>query len=59
MVGAVEVEAVAGDVGGEEVGDVSGNLLLSGSNTHSLEKDMSSSATSPLGPSPGLYLKTI
>lgn len=47
------------DVGGAEVGDVSGSLLLSGSTTHSLEKDMSSSATSPLKPSPCSYLKTI
>lgn len=61
----VEVEGVAGDVGvlegvgGAEVGDVSGSLLLSGSNTHSLEKETSSSATSPLTPSPRSYLKTI
>lgn len=60
-VGVVEVEAgeVLEDVGGAEVGDVSGRLLLSGSNTHSLEKEMSSNATSPLRPSPRSYLKTI
>lgn len=63
--GAVEVEGVAGDagvledVGGAEVGGFSGSLLLSGSITHSLEKEMSSSATSPLKPSPCSYLKTI
>lgn len=47
------------DVGGAEVGDVSGSLLLSGSNTHSLEKETSSSAMSPLTPSRRSYLKTI
>lgn len=47
------------DVGGAEVEDVSGSLLLSGSNMHSREKEISSSATSPLGPSARSYLKTI
>lgn len=45
--------------GGAEVDDRSGSSLLSGSNTQSLEKDTSSSATRPLGPSPSSYLKTI
>lgn len=36
------------DVDGAEVVDVLGSLVFSGSNTHSLEKEMSSSATSPL-----------
>lgn len=35
---------------GLDVGEVSGRLLFSGSNTHSLEKEMSSNATSPLCP---------
>lgn len=35
-------------VAGLDVGEVSGRLLFSGSNTHSLEKEMSSTATSPL-----------
>lgn len=43
-----DVEAV----GGADVGGVSGSLLLSGSKIHSLEKEMSSSATRPLGVSP-------
>lgn len=45
-----------GLVGGVEVGDVSGSSLLAGSNTHSLEKEMPSSATRPRGPSPRSYL---
>lgn len=48
------VKGVLVDEGGVAVvGDVSG------SNTHCLEKEMSSRATSPLGPSPCSYLKTI
>ena len=47
------------DVGGVEVGNVSGSSLLLGSNTHSLLKDTSSSATRPLRPCPCSYLKTI
>lgn len=46
-------------VAGLDVGEVSGRLLFSGSNTHSLEKEMSSTATSPLCPWPLWYLKTI
>lgn len=59
------VEVVGGDVGvlevigGAEVVDVSGSLLLSGSNTHSLEKEMSSRAMRPLKLPPCSYLKTI
>lgn len=53
-------DVAAGEVvGGAEVGDVSGSSLLVGSNTQSLEKEMSSSATSPLWPSLSSYLKTI
>jgi len=53
------VESDEVGVGGAEVEDGSGSLLLSGSNRHSLEKEMSSSATSPPRPSPRSYLKTI
>lgn len=35
---------------GLDVVEVSGRLLFLGSNTHSLEKEMSSNATSPLCP---------
>lgn len=50
---------VTGGVCGEEVGNVSGSLLFSGSKMHSLEKEMSSRATSPLSVSPSSYLKAI
>ncbi|TNN55457.1 hypothetical protein EYF80_034339 [Liparis tanakae] len=56
-VGVVESDEVG--VGGAEVEDGSGSLLLSGSNRHSFEKEMSSSATSPPRASPRSYLKTI
>lgn len=57
--GAVDTEGEVGEVGVTEVGEGSGSSLFSGSNTHSLEKEMSSRATSPLCPSPCTYLKTI
>lgn len=46
-------------VAGLDVGEVSGRLVLSGSNMHSLEKEMSSNAISPRWSRPILYLKTI